>query len=180
MHQNKIIGLVGYPGSGKSTLISLLGKNGYNVFDNGRALRMFLDGTYSNYSLTEKIHNLTHSGSMLSHIISEIEVAFKEGGRSIMFMDSFKTINDPKVLKKHFKKIHIQTLAVLCPYGTRQERVIKRARERDNAPVIQRDAELKQLGIDSLIKSAEYRIETDCSFNEMHKRLKKLLTIMES
>lgn len=179
---NLIIGLVGYSNSGKETLYRTV----YEFFHIPRITsgdmvrrevkKRGLDLTPKNISLVSDLIRKENNNNFM--IIAEEEISKLSKCHDVLIIDSLREEKDYSTLRQFSS--NIKTIALVSESRIRYERMIGRKREGDPITweeflVLEQKGKL--LGVENLIKSADYIVRNEDSLNKFRKQ--SIITMKE-
>ncbi len=178
---NKVIALIGMPGSGKSTCVDYLEKKGFpSVYMGGITIDEVkargLEVNEKNEKMVrEDIRAKEGIGAYAQRIIPKIKALFSEG-KSRVIADGLYGWTEYKTFRDNFGD-NVLVVAIVAPRTARHERLSKRpirplTEEEANA----RDyAEIENLEKGGPIANADYTIVNDGTQEQMLEKLEQIL-----
>ena len=165
----KIIGLVGMPGSGKSTALEIAKSYG-EVVVMGDSLRMELkkrgiDITPESLgALSKELREKEGPSAIANRCIEKI----KASPSKVVFVDGLRSMDEVNYFRDQFEMIIV---AVIAPDNLRHQWLLSRKRSDDGATlekIQERDAREIAFGLHVAIENADFVINNLGSIDELH------------
>lgn len=181
MQNNKVLVLVGMPGSGKSTCVEHVESKGWpSVYFGGitvdevKARGMEVNEKNEKF-VREDIRNKEGVGAYASRIILKIEAFFDQGHERVI-ADGLYSWTEYKIFQDQFAD-HALFVAIVAPKVARHERLAHRpVRPLNEAEANARDyAEIENLEKGGPIANADFTIVNDGTPEQMLTRLDQIL-----
>lgn len=175
------LGFVGYPASGKGTIIEYLKKKyeavSFSVSDEIRAQLKEVGFDSSSRETLQATGNLLRK-IYGDHVLAQrVAKKVKRAKDSFVAIDSIRNPGEVNFFKKNLKNFKL--ISVSTDPKLRFERLQKRGRVENQKTwkefLISEENEDKKLGVGSTIKLADYCIENDGSFNVLYNKADKLM-----
>lgn len=184
--KNRILAVVGMPGSGKTESVNYIQTKNYlnvyfgkPVFDELKKRGLKL--TPQNEKLVrEDLRNIHGMGAMAILCGNKLDQVFKKGD---VVIESFYSWDEYKIVKNKYGD-NFKVLAIYAPPNVRHSRLISRKNEKKNDQLrkfnikeaIERDRhELENLAKGGPIAMADYTIINTGSMDNLHKNIDKIL-----
>lgn len=173
-----VLCIVGMPGSGKTTASQIIKKK-FDAFvvSTGDIIREEIKRRGLAYTKEndEKTRDWFHAGRE-SLFISRVCERLKKSNKKILVVEGSRSAKEPQFIKNCLGKKPI-VIALVVNFNIRYTRELKRGRfaAETKKYLQERDAVEKRLGLDKLIKSADYKIKNARSKKELEKELARII-----
>lgn len=179
----KILAIVGMSGAGKSVVVDYLTERGVpKVYFGGMILKEItkrgIEITPDNErEFREKIRQDEGKDWVVHQAIAETKDLIAAGQKRIV-LDGVYSWTEYKILKHEFPGDQLTFIAVITPKNLRYDRVARRPERPFDAKAIrERDySEIENLEKGGPIVAADYFLMNDGSIDDLHNKLKKILT----
>jgi len=176
MAKQTVIGLVGLPGAGKSTALSIIKKIAPVVImgDIVRA-EVIKSGAEINSKtlgdMSKIIRQLKGNTFLAEKCVDKIKT-MKDG---LIFIDGIRSMQEVKYFRKYWD---LPIIAIICSDEIRHKRLLERGRKDDSLDIekiLGRDKREIGFGVDKVIIEAEFKIENDRDVHHLKKELMKII-----
>lgn len=170
-----LIGLVGFRCCGKSTLRSILNKQGYPVFDTNSVRTG--DSDANQISLDEILQRYGKNKSYLFFIERPLR-DFVQQNQGIIFIDSLKVSSDLDIMRQMFADSPVELWYLHASNKTRLTRYIQRDVNTNirSQELEEHDEALERHGILDLIKSSSEAINMELGLDQIEKQVEMAIT----
>jgi len=177
-----VIGTVGMPGSGKSTVAKVAEEMGVTVVSGGDIIRKRVEE--QGLPLTDKSSAMVTNELRREHgdaaIATECINVIQEQSYTEILVDSFRTIEEVHRFRQVFRD-EFYLLRIIADFETRASRLLKRERSDDIESVDElrnRDQREIEWGIEEVMDEADLTIENNASYGEFKNQIQSLIRQM--
>lgn len=177
--KKKIIGIVGLPGSGKSSVGKLLAKKRIPIikFDNVSEIIANERLPQTNATHREVRNRLREKYGMKAFAyLNKNKIIEAVSGNNTVLIENIRSWEEYEYLRKTFPKVEILIIAIYADKKTRYQRIKKR-KDRANVGGEERDlSELLETNMGPTIAYADYCIVNNGSFVDLKRQVEKIYT----
>lgn len=171
-----VIGIVGLPGSGKSTALEFV-KDLAPIITMGdvirdEVLRRGLEiNTVTLGEISKQIREEEGDQIVAKKCIEKI----KSTNEATVFVDGIRSMDEVNLFRKHW---NFQIIAIICDEDVRYKRLSERGRSDDSLisnDIIERDKREVYFGLTEVIGSADYKVQNNSDIESLKKNIREVI-----
>ena len=180
MTTQTVIGIVGLPGSGKSTALEIVKKIApiITVGDVIRkeVIRRGLKINPVTLGLISKQIRLESGNQIVAQKCIELIKNLKD---PVVLVDGIRSMDEVRLFRKHW---NFQIIAIICDEDVRHKRLTDRGRSDDSLNVydiIERDKREINFGLTEVIDQADHKVQNNSDIKSLKKKIKDIEDIFK-